>query len=48
VAPGSVAKLAPLLNQAIAAGKVSGEHYQGVWMDVGTPERLRLLDSQLS
>ena len=48
VAPGSVAKLAPLLNQAIAAGKVSGEHYQGVWVDVGTPERLRLLDGQLS
>jgi len=48
VVPGSVAKLAPLLNQAITAGKVSGEHYQGVWVDVGTPERLRLLDGQLS
>ena len=48
VAPGSVAKLAPLLSQAIAAGKISGEHYRGVWVDVGTPERLRALDSQLS
>ena len=48
VVPGSVAKLAPLLNHVIAAGKVSGEYYQGVWVDVGTPERLRALDSQLS
>lgn len=47
VAPGSVAKLAPLLNHAIAAGKVSGEHYQGVWVDVGTSERLRALDAKL-
>lgn len=48
VMPGSVAKLAPLLRQAIAAGKISGEHYQGVWVDVGTPERLRALNSRLS
>jgi MurNAc alpha-1-phosphate uridylyltransferase len=48
VLPGSVAKLAPLLRKAIAAGKVSGDHYRGVWMDVGTPERLRLLDLRLA
>ena len=47
VVPGSTAKLAPLLRQAIAAGKIVGEHYQGVWMDVGTPERLRQLDLHL-
>lgn len=47
VAPGSVAKLAPLLSHAIAAGKISGEHYQGVWVDVGTPERLCALDAKL-
>ena len=33
-------KLAPLLRQAMAAGRVSGEHYQGRWVDVGTQERL--------
>ncbi|WP_110994278.1 N-acetylmuramate alpha-1-phosphate uridylyltransferase MurU [Pseudomonas sichuanensis] len=33
-------KLAPLLRKAMAAGQVSGEHYQGRWVDVGTPERL--------
>jgi MurNAc alpha-1-phosphate uridylyltransferase len=47
VVPGSRAKLAPLLIQAIAAGKIAGKHYRGVWMDIGTPERLRQLDLQL-
>ncbi|MDN5881723.1 MAG: nucleotidyltransferase family protein [Nitrosospira sp.] len=47
VLPGSAAKLAPLLRQAIAAGKIGGEYYGGAWVDVGTPERLRLLDLRL-
>lgn len=29
------------LREAMAAGRVSGQHYQGGWVDVGTPERLR-------
>ncbi|QKZ07069.1 MULTISPECIES: N-acetylmuramate alpha-1-phosphate uridylyltransferase MurU [Pseudomonas] len=33
-------KLAPLYRQAMAAGKVSGEHFTGRWVDVGTHERL--------
>ncbi|MGE7991278.1 N-acetylmuramate alpha-1-phosphate uridylyltransferase MurU [Pseudomonas sp. NPDC089554] len=33
-------KLAPLLRQAMASGQVSGEHYRGRWVDVGTLERL--------
>ena len=33
-------KLAPLLRQAMAAGQVSGEHFSGHWVDVGTQERL--------
>ncbi|HGM5580034.1 TPA: N-acetylmuramate alpha-1-phosphate uridylyltransferase MurU [Pseudomonas putida] len=33
-------KLAPLLRQAMAAGQVTGEHYPGQWIDVGTLERL--------
>ncbi|MBF8726323.1 N-acetylmuramate alpha-1-phosphate uridylyltransferase MurU [Pseudomonas putida] len=33
-------KLAPLLRQAMASGQVSGEHFTGHWVDVGTVERL--------
>ncbi|MFK5893126.1 MAG: nucleotidyltransferase family protein [Pseudomonadota bacterium] len=40
--------LAPLLRQAIKAGDVSGELYQGLWTDVGTPQRLQQLDDQLT
>jgi MurNAc alpha-1-phosphate uridylyltransferase len=40
--------LAPLLRQAMALGKVSGEHYTGRWVDVGTPERLWELDRIVS
>jgi N-acetyl-alpha-D-muramate 1-phosphate uridylyltransferase len=42
--PGSKARLAPLLREAMALGKVTGEHYTGLWVDVGTPERLWELD----
>jgi MurNAc alpha-1-phosphate uridylyltransferase len=40
--------LAPLLRQAIAAGQVSGEHYTGQWVDVGTPQRLLDLQQRLA
>jgi MurNAc alpha-1-phosphate uridylyltransferase len=39
--------LAPLLRQAIAAGSVSGEYFDGRWIDVGTPERLEELSRLL-
>ena len=39
--------LAPLLRSAMQAGQVSGEHYRGRWMDIGTAERLAELDRQL-
>lgn len=39
--------LAPLLRNAIARDEVSGEHYQGKWWDIGTPERLQALDTSL-
>lgn len=32
--------LLPLMQRAIVANKVSGEHYRGRWIDVGTRERL--------
>lgn len=47
IKPGLVSKLAPKLCQAIRDGKVSGEYYKGVWVDVGTPERLHRLDVKL-
>lgn len=46
-APGEKAPLAPLLRQAIDAGRASGEHFGGRWVDVGTPERLHQLDESL-
>lgn len=33
-------KLAPLFRQAMGQGQVSGEHFNGAWIDVGTHERL--------
>lgn len=39
--------LAPLLRAAIKEGKVTGELYTGEWLDIGTPERLELLNAQL-
>lgn len=44
ISRGDKAKLAPLLYAAIDAGKISGEHYQGIWDDVGTPARLANVD----
>jgi len=32
--------LAPLLRTAMQTNQVTGEHYQGKWTDVGTPDRL--------
>jgi MurNAc alpha-1-phosphate uridylyltransferase len=38
----------PLLRQAMDRGLISGELFDGQWVDVGTPERLNLLNEQLS
>ena len=40
-------KLAPLLKAAMDQGKVSGQHYAGAWLDVGTPQRLLDLENLL-
>ena len=45
---GQPAKLAPLLKAAMSNGLVSGEYYQGVWHDIGTPERLHQLDELIN
>jgi MurNAc alpha-1-phosphate uridylyltransferase len=44
---GEKAPLAPLLRRAIDAGRASGEHFGGRWVDVGTPARLNTLDEEL-
>lgn len=44
---GAVMKLRPLLDAAIAAGTLTGERHAGRWVDVGTPQRLAELDTEL-
>ena len=45
---GGAFRLAPLLRQAIAQGQVTGEHYTGHWIDVGTQERLTAAEDLLA
>lgn len=45
---GEKAQLATLLRDAAAKGLVSGEHFRGRWVDVGTPERLAALNEELA
>jgi MurNAc alpha-1-phosphate uridylyltransferase len=45
---GGAFKLAPLLRQAIAQGQVSGEHFTGHWIDIGTQERLAAAEALLA
>ena len=40
--------LLPLLNRAIADGRVRGEVHGGQWCDVGTAERLASLSARVS
>ncbi len=40
--------LAPLLRNAMQNKRVSGEAHHGVWIDVGTPERLAELERELT
>ena len=39
--------LAPLLRAAAADGRLSGSLYEGLWADIGTPERLEALRAAL-
>lgn len=45
---GGAFKLAPLLREAMARGLVSGEHFTGRWVDVGTHERLAEVEQILA
>jgi MurNAc alpha-1-phosphate uridylyltransferase len=39
--------LLPWLLKALEAGKLGGQRHDGLWIDVGTPERLGQLDARL-
>ena len=43
--PGSF-KIPPLMRKAAANGRATGELFNGFWSDVGTPERLKLLEAR--
>ena len=45
---GTPAKLAPLLRESMASGRVTGALHTGHWIDVGTPQRLEALDRALT
>ena len=45
--PVSNEKIKPLLRASMDEDRVSGEHFRGRWVDVGTPERLAQLDAGL-
>ena len=47
IVKGESAKLVPLLRQAIDNHRATAQYYQGVWHDIGTPERLQKLDESL-
>jgi N-acetyl-alpha-D-muramate 1-phosphate uridylyltransferase len=40
--------LAPLLRAHMAAGRIYGLHHRGRWTDVGTPQRLAELESEVA
>ena len=42
--PHRPAKLAPLLRAAMDKGRIGGSFHHGLWLDVGTPERLAEAD----
>lgn len=47
VVPGERKALGPMLHEAVERGEVTGERFDGLWMDVGTPERLECLRALL-
>ncbi len=44
----AVMPLAPLIRHHADRRRISAEHYRGRWTDVGTPQRLRILEARLS
>ena len=48
IVPGTWLKLFPWLYRFADEGRVTGEHYQGPWDNVGTADQLAALDRRLS
>jgi MurNAc alpha-1-phosphate uridylyltransferase len=48
IARGTKVKLAPLLVRQAGRGMIGGEHFRGRWCDIGTPERLAMLNRELN
>ena len=46
-APRNSTKLAPLLRDAMRENRITGELFEGFWMDIGTPERLQSFEAFL-
>lgn len=40
--------LAPLLREQIMLAKISGEIYEGIWHDIGTPQRLEAINKEFT
>ncbi len=45
---GGMFSFVPALKDAMSQGQVTGEHYPGLWFDIGTPERLEKLNGLLN
>lgn len=45
IVPGSRLPLRPILDREIAAGRVGAHRHEGIWIDVGTVERLAQVDA---
>ena len=45
---GEPLKLRPLLNAGMQQRRISGEYFNGLWLDIGTPERLQEISISLS
>ncbi len=45
--PYGKSSIVPLLKEAMKKGLVTGELFEGEWLDIGTPQRLELLNAQL-
>lgn len=41
-------RLASIIRSHLPQHSIAGEHYSGLWLDVGTPERLALAESSLA
>lgn len=47
IEPGQKVAMTPYYRAAVAAGLASGERFDGVWENVGTPAQLAALDAQV-